>query len=67
MLIWIDVLGIYIIDFCVELNVKCIDIMVFNEVVEMVIFGVKVFYFVILLFVVCSNILVFVGLSKVLE
>lgn len=62
--IWIDVLGIYIIDLCVVLVVKCIDVIVFEEVVEMVIFGVKVLYLVILLFVVCSDILVFVGFSK---
>lgn len=62
--IWIDVLGIYIIDLCVVFVVKCIDEIVFVEVVEMVIFGVKVLYLVMLLFVVCSDILVFVGFSK---
>lgn len=62
--IWIDVSGIYIIDLRVVFVVKRIDEIAFVEAVEMVIFGVKVLYSVTLLFVVRSDISVFVGFSK---
>lgn len=61
--IWIDVVGIFSIDLCLCVKVSLIVCLSFDEVVEMVMFGVKVLYFVIILFVSCSYISVFVGLS----
>lgn len=65
--IWIDVIGVYIIDLCIILVVYLLFEFSFEEVVEMVIFGVKVLYFVIMEFVFCKDIKVFVGFSKELE
>lgn len=65
--IWIDVFGIYIIDFCIVFNVVLIVEISFSEVFEMVNFGVKIFYFLILLLVLWYDIFVFVGLLKELE
>lgn len=65
--IWIDVIGVYIIDLCIIEVVYFLLEFSFEEVVEMVIFGVKVLYFVIMELVLCKDIKVFVGLSKELE
>lgn len=44
MYIWKDVLGVFIVDFCLFENVMKLDCFFYWEVIEMIYYGVKVIY-----------------------
>lgn len=50
--IWMDVDGVYICDLCQVFDVRLLKLMFYQEVMEFFYFGVKVFYFCIIIFIV---------------
>lgn len=57
-IIWIDVDGVFSVDFCCVKGVKCLNSIFYNEAWEFVYFGVNVFYLCMILLVMKYNILV---------